>query len=77
MTSTIQLSNKVKETLALYRKAPRESYEDVIVNLISEFEKKKRTDEELLIEGCKEMAGESLKIVKEWEHLDQEVMAKW
>lgn len=75
MTSTIQLSNKVKESLTVYKIYPRESYEDVIVNLISEVEEKRRADEELLIEGCKEMAEESLKIVKEWEHLDKEVDA--
>ena len=77
MTSTIQLSNQVKETLATYRTSSRESYEKIIINLISEFEQKKRADNELLIEGCKDMAKESLKICHEWEHIDKEVNAKW
>ncbi|MDD5192397.1 MAG: hypothetical protein PHH54_01770 [Candidatus Nanoarchaeia archaeon] len=33
--------------------------------------------EELMIEGCKEMAGESLRICKEWEHLDLEIDWEW
>ena len=77
MTSSIQLGHKVKETLASYRTSPRQSYEEVIVNLISEVEKNKRKKEELLIEECKEMAKESLKICKEWEPLDKEVDSNW
>ncbi len=73
MASSIQLGHKVKETLASYRTSPRQSYEDIILHLIAEVEKNKRKKEELLIEGCKEMAEESLKICKEWEHLDREV----
>ncbi len=34
------------------------------------FEKQKREQKELLIEGCKEMAEESLKITKEFEAIE-------
>ncbi len=65
MVSSIQLGHKVKETLASYRTSPRQSYEDVILNLIAEVEKNKRTDEKLLIEGYKEMADFDLKLCEE------------
>ena len=77
MVSSIQLGHKVKETLASYRTSPKQSYEDIILHLIAEVEKNKRKKEELLIEGCKEMAKENLKICKEWEHLDKEVDSNW
>lgn len=67
MISTIQLSNKVKETLTLYKNSPKESYEEVIMNLIKLAEIQKRNKDELLIEECKEMAEENLKIAKEGE----------
>lgn len=77
MLSTIQLSNKVKEALAVYRKSPRESYEEVIVNLISEFEKNNRAKEELLIEGYKEMAEFDLKLCKELSGVDYDGDSEW
>ncbi|MDA3836179.1 MAG: hypothetical protein PF542_01015 [Nanoarchaeota archaeon] len=77
MISTIQLSHKVKETLATYRKSPRESYEDIIVNLISEIEKKKMADEALLIEGYKEMAEFDLELCKEFEAIEEDFDWEW
>ncbi len=77
MTSSIQLSNRVKETLATYKRNPRESYEEVIVNLISEIEKRKMVEEALLIEGYKEMAKESLKICKEFEKIEEDFDWEW
>ncbi len=77
MVSTIQLSNEVKESLASYKTSSRESYEDIILNLISEVEKNKRMKEELLIEGYKEMAEESLKIVKEFEKIEEAFDWEW
>jgi len=67
MISTIQLSNKVKETLASYKSSPKESYEEVILNLIRLAEIQKRKQKELLIEGYKEMAEEDLRLAREWE----------
>ena len=66
MVTTIQLSENVKNALDRM-KSNKETYEDVISNLMKTAEKCKREREELLIEGCKEMAEESLKIAKEWE----------
>lgn len=48
MTSTIPLSQKVKEILTTYKASQNESYEDAITNLISEVERKKQKDEKLL-----------------------------
>jgi predicted CopG family antitoxin len=66
MVTTIQLNENVKNALDRM-KTNKETYEEVILNLMKIAEKNKRKQEELLIEGYKEMAEESLKIAKEWE----------
>jgi len=40
-------------------------------------QKQKRKQEKLLIEGCKVMAEESMKINKEWEIADSELDWEW
>lgn len=77
MVSTIQISNKVKETLARYKVHRRDSYEDVIVNLILKVEGEKENMEKLMIEGCKEMAEENIKISKDFENSDFENLPEW
>lgn len=67
MVTTIQLNEQVKESLAKLRNSNKQTYEDVIVNLIKLAEIQRRKQEELIIEGCKEMAEDSLRIAKEWE----------
>lgn len=66
MITTIQLNENVKSQLGEL-KSPKETFEQVIINLIKIAEKEKRDNEKLMIEGCKEMAQENLKITKEWE----------
>jgi len=66
MVTTIQLNENVKKSLDKL-KTNKETYEEVILNLMNLAEKNKKEQEKLLIEGCKEMTGESLKIAKEWE----------
>ncbi|MBS3071822.1 hypothetical protein J4408_02425 [Candidatus Pacearchaeota archaeon] len=66
MVTTIQLNEDVKKTLDRM-KSNKETYEDIIVNLIKSVEKQKKNQEDLLIEGCKEMYADMLKISKEWE----------
>ena len=66
MITSIQLNEDVK--IALDRmKSNKETYEQVILGLMEIAEKYKREQEQLLIEGYKEMAEESLRISKEWE----------
>ena len=67
--TTIQIRENVKNQLDKM-KAGRESYEEVILNLMKQAEQCKRSQEKLLIEGCKVMAGESLKITKEFETIE-------
>ena len=69
MVTTIQLSENVKNALDRI-KLNKETYEDVIVNLIKTTDKHKREQEQLLIEGCKAMAEESLKIAREFEAIE-------
>ena len=70
--TTIQIRENVKNQLDKI-KVGRESYEEVILNLMKQAEQCKRSQEQLLIEGYKEMAEESLKITKEWEAVDSEL----
>ena len=69
MVTTIQLNENVKNNLNKM-KVGKETYEEVIVGLMNYFEKEKRGREELLIEGCKAMAEENLKITKEFEAIE-------
>ena len=66
MVTTIQLNENVKNALDRM-KSNKETYEEVILNLMKIAEKHKREQEQLLIEGCKEMYDDMLKISKEWE----------
>jgi hypothetical protein len=66
MVTTIQLNENVKNALDKM-KSNKETYEQVILNLMKIAEKCKREQEQLLIEGCKEMYDDILKINKEWE----------
>ena len=70
MVTTIQLSENVKNTLSSLKKSKKETYEEIILNLMKTFEEHKRNKEELLIEGCKVMANENLKITKEFEAIE-------
>lgn len=66
MITSIQIHEVVKKELDTLKENNKESYEEVIMRLIESTEKQKRTQAELLIQGYKEMAQESLKITKEW-----------
>jgi len=66
MVTTIQLNDDVKRALDRM-KSNKETYEQVILNLMKVAERYQREQEELIIEGYKEMAEESLRIAKEWE----------
>ena len=58
-------------------KQGKETYEEVIVRVMRELEKQKRVQRDLLIEGCKEMAKDSLRITKDWEATDADLDWKW
>ena len=66
MITTIQLREGTKKALLRLRER-NETYEEIVLNLIKLVEFQKRKQKELLIEECKEMAEENLKIAKEWE----------
>jgi predicted CopG family antitoxin len=69
MITTIQLNENVKNELDRI-KTGKETYEEVIISLMKISEKCKREQEQLLIEGCKVMAEENLKITKEFEAIE-------
>jgi len=76
MTTTIQISHNVKEILKSM-KTGKETYEQIIFNMINEIKKRKTEQEEFLIEGCKEMAEDSLRICEEFKYVDVEVGCEW
>ncbi len=74
--TTIQIREKVKKQLDKL-KVNKESYEEIIINLMRIVEKQKREQEQLLIEGCKVMAEENLKITKEFEAIEDLSQWEW
>jgi predicted CopG family antitoxin len=66
MVTTIQLNENVKNALDKM-KTSKETYEELIIRMMNFIEEQKRRQEQLLIEGCKEMYDDMLKIAKEWE----------
>jgi len=74
--TTIQIRQNVKNELDKM-KSKNQSYEEVILNLMKIAEQHKRQKKELLIEGCKEMAKDSLKITKDWEMTDSKIDWEW
>jgi len=70
MVTTIQLNESVKKSLDRMKASKKQTYEEVILMLMNAVEKHKREQEDLLIEGCKVMAEESLKITKEFEAIE-------
>ena len=74
--TTIQIRKNVKNELDKL-KSGKETYEEVILNLMRTAEKCRREQEQLLIEGCKEMAGDMIKINREWESVDSDIDWEW
>lgn len=77
MITTIQLNERTKDSLAKLRNSKNQTYEGVILDLIKLAEISKRKQEELMIEGCKEMAEENLRITKEFEAIEDLSRWKW
>ena len=76
MVTTIQLNENVKSALDRL-KTNKETYEQIIVNLMNQAEERKRNYIELMIEGAKETAEESLKINKEFEAIEEDFDWEW
>jgi len=74
MVTTIQLNENVKRELDKLKKG-KNTYEEVILDLMKIAEKSKREHIDLMIEGAKETAEESLKITKEFEAIED--LSKW
>ena len=72
MITTIQLREDVKQELDKLKESKKETYEDVILNLMKVAEEQIRKQKKLLAEGYKEMAEESLRTTKEWEKVDMD-----
>lgn len=77
MITTIQIHKEVKDELDAFRSKSNESYEQIILHLMKFAEKHKQEQEQLLIEGYKEMAKESLKINKKFEAIEEDFDWKW
>jgi len=75
--TTIQIHESVKEELGKLKEKSNESYEEIILKLMKHIEKEKRQKREIMIEGCKEMAEDNLRITKEWETTDSRLDWEW
>lgn len=76
MVTSIQLNENVKNALDRL-KSNKETYEEVILNLMKIAEKCKREQEQLLIEECKVMGKENIKITKEFEAIENLENWEW
>jgi len=76
MVTTIQLNEDVKKALDRL-KSNKETYEDIIIKMINQTDEQKRKFVELMIEGAKETAEESLKITKEFEAIEEDFDWEW
>ena len=76
MVTTIQLNESAKAQLDKLNTG-KETYEEIILKLIQLTEEHRRKQEELLIEGCKVMAEDMIKINKEWEAVDSDLDWEW
>lgn len=72
MVTTIQLRENVKDELDRLKESGKETYEEVILNLVKTAEQCKRGQKAVLVDGYKEMAKESLSISKEWSAADKD-----
>jgi len=70
MITTIQIHQTTKKQLEKLKDSKNESYEKVIITLLNGVQEQKRKNKELLIEGYKEMAKDSLEINEEWSSTD-------
>ena len=69
MVKVIELSEAVKKQLDKMKES-RETYGEVIIKMLDQIDEQKRQNIELMIEGAKETAEESLKITKEFEAIE-------
>lgn len=76
MVTTIQLTEHVKSELDNLRKE-KETYEEIIISLLQSAQESKKRQEELLIEGCKEMYNDTKKINKDWEIVNSSDEWEW
>jgi predicted CopG family antitoxin len=71
MITTIQIREEVKKQLDHLKINGKETYEEVILYLVQSIEKQRRGQKELMIEGYKEMAEESLAITHDFEQIEE------
>ncbi|MBI3333945.1 hypothetical protein HYZ97_00465, partial [Candidatus Pacearchaeota archaeon] len=70
-------NENVKKALDRMKESHRQTYEDVIVGMMKKIKEDRKNLEELMIEGAKVMAEDSLKMVKEWESTDATLDWEW
>ncbi len=70
MVTTIQISEDLRDQLQKYKKSSKESYEDVIKELILEKKNSENNEIYLLREGYEKMHKISKEISNEFENID-------
>lgn len=77
MVTTIQLNENVKKSLDRMKETGKETYEEIIVKMMRTIEEQKRRYIDLMIEGAKETADESLEITKGFDAIDEDFDWEW
>ena len=77
MITTIQLNDNVKRELDRLKENSKNTYEEVIVKMIKQLDEQKKRQRDLLIEGYKEIAEESLNMTKEFEKIEEDFDWEW
>ena len=77
MITSIQLRENVKNQLEKFKETGKESYEEVIISLIHKVNEQKMKQKALLIEQCKAMYEDDIKVTKEWEATDASLNWEW
>lgn len=72
MSTTIQISESLREKLISVKQDKKETYEEIISKLLKNFERKKQEEENLLKEGYMEMYEDLITLDKEWEGAQSE-----
>jgi len=70
--TTIQIHEDVKSELDRLKEG-KQTYEEIILNMIKIIEMQKRKQKDLLIEGCKVMAKDNMRIMKDFSAVDNEL----
>lgn len=76
MTTTIQISENLRDDLLKFKTNSKISYEDIIKKALEAYKKEGMAQNKSLEEEYRELAKLSLEITQDWESMDLEELSK-